>query len=107
MDDAAFNALLGESALRTNRADLAVTYFTRSLAATPDSIDAHLGLARAYLAVGNYASAKIEFETVLRIDDLPADLHQQVEIYAERGAGLCRGQAPGTQRLCDCRVWQL
>ncbi len=91
MDDAAFNALLGESALRTNRADLAVTYFTRSLAATPDSIDAHLALARAYLAMGNYASAKYQFETVLRIDDLPADLHQQVEIYARAAQDYAAG----------------
>ncbi|MEE4146471.1 MAG: tetratricopeptide repeat protein [Halieaceae bacterium] len=91
-DDAAFNALLGESALRTNRPGLAVTYFTRSLAIAPDSIDTHLGLARAYLAVGNYASAKIEFEKVLRIDDLPPDLHQQVELYARAAQDYAAGK---------------
>ena len=37
---------------------------------------ADLGRARAYLATGNYASAKIEFEKVLRIDDLPHDLNE-------------------------------
>lgn len=91
-DDAAFNALLGESALRTNRAELAIRSFQRSLALAPDSIDAHLGLARAYLAIGNYASARIEFETVLRIDDLPADLHQQVEIYAAAARDYAAGK---------------
>jgi tetratricopeptide (TPR) repeat protein len=90
-DDAAFNALLGESALRTNRADQAVTWFRRSLKADPDLVDAHLGLARAYLAMGNYASAKIEFETVLRIDDLPNDLHQQTEIYAQAAQDYAKG----------------
>ena len=91
-DDAVFNALLGASALNTNHADLAVTYFTRSLAANPYSIDAHLGLARAYLATGNYASAKIEFEKVLRIDDLPPDLHQQVELYARAAQDYAAGK---------------
>jgi tetratricopeptide (TPR) repeat protein len=90
--DAAFNALLGQAALRTNRAAEAVTFFERSLAASPDSVDAHLGLGRAYLALGDYASAKIEFETVLRFDDLPADLHQQVEIYAEAARGYAEGK---------------
>lgn len=90
-DDAAFNNLLGESALRTNRAAMAADLFRRSLASSPDSIDAHLGLARAYLAMGDYASAKIEFETVLRIDNLPMDLHQQVEIYAQAARDYAAG----------------
>lgn len=89
--DAAFNRTLGEAALGANRAEQAVLCFRRSLEVEPDSIDAHLGLARAYLATGNYASAKIEFETVLRIDDLPTDLHQQVEIYAEAARDYARG----------------
>jgi tetratricopeptide (TPR) repeat protein len=74
--------LLGQAALRTGRPDEAVKFFERSLAASPSSPEAHLGLGRAYLALGDYAGAKIEFETVLRFDDLPPDLHQQVEIYA-------------------------
>jgi tetratricopeptide (TPR) repeat protein len=91
-DDAEFNALLGRAALKTNRADKALTFFERSLAAAPDSVDAHLGLGRAYLALGNYARAKIEFETVLRFDDLSPDLHQQVEIYAEAAQGYAEGK---------------
>ncbi len=55
-------------------------------------MDAHLGLARAYLALGDYASAKIEFETVLRFDDMPADLHQQVEIYADAAESYAEGK---------------
>ncbi len=90
--DAVFNALLGRAALQTNRADQALTFFGRSLAAAPNSVDAHLGLGRAYLALGNYGRAKIEFETVLRFDDLPLDLHQQVEIYAEAARGYAEGR---------------
>ena len=42
--DAAFNVLLGEAALRTQRAEQAKALFERSLALQPDSIEAHLGL---------------------------------------------------------------
>lgn len=90
--DAVFNVLLGRAALKTNRADKALTFFERSLAAAPNSVDAHLGLGRAYLALGDYASAKIEFETVLRFDDLPQDLHQQVEIYAQAAVNYAAGK---------------
>jgi predicted Zn-dependent protease len=82
-DDAAFNRLLGEAALRTGRADEARALFAAALALQPDAIEAHLGLGRAYLTLGDYARAKIEFETVLRFDDLPPDLQTQAEIYAE------------------------
>jgi len=44
------------------------------------------------VALGDYASAKIEFETVLRFDDLPADLQRQVEIYAEAAQGYAEGK---------------
>ena len=80
--DAAVNALLGEAALGANRPEEALKFFQRSLEASPSASGAHLGLGRAYLALGDYAAARIEFETVLRFDDLPPDLHQQVEIYA-------------------------
>jgi tetratricopeptide (TPR) repeat protein len=91
-DDAAFNLLLGEAALRTKRAEQAKQLFERSLVAQPDSVDAHLGLGRAYLALGDYARAKIEFETVLRFEDLPPDLQRQAEIYAEAALAYAGGQ---------------
>jgi len=46
------------------------------------SIESHLKKALAYYESGDYASARLEFETVLRLDNLPPDLHQQVELYA-------------------------
>jgi tetratricopeptide (TPR) repeat protein len=91
-DDAAFQLLLGEAALRTARPQEAQAAFERALALQPDSVDAHLGLGRAYLAKGDYARAKIEFETVLRFDDLPPDLESQVEIYAAAARAYAEGR---------------
>jgi tetratricopeptide (TPR) repeat protein len=90
--DVGLNLLLGETALRTGRAEQAKSYFERSLADAPDSVEAHLGLGRAYLALGDYAGAKIAFETVLRFDDLPADLQLQAEIYAQAALGYAEGR---------------
>jgi tetratricopeptide (TPR) repeat protein len=90
--DTTFNLLLGEAALRTQRAEQAKTLFERSLALQPYSIEAHLGLGRALLALGDYASAKIEFETVMRFDDLPPDLQLQAEIYAAAAQGYAQGK---------------
>ena len=90
--DLAFNLLLAEAALRTDRAADAKALFERSLALQPGSIEAHLGLGRAYLALGDYASAKIEFETVMRFDDLPPDLQLQAEIYAAAALGYAQGK---------------
>jgi len=91
-DDAAFQQLWGEAALRTGRAQEAKAAFERLLMLQPDSVDGHLGLGRAYLALGDYASAKIEFETVLRFDDLPPDLESQAEIYAEAARAYAEGR---------------
>jgi tetratricopeptide (TPR) repeat protein len=91
-DDASFQWLLGEAALRTARPQEAQAAFERALALRPDSVEAHLGLGRAYLAMGDYARAKIEFETVLRFDDLPPDLESQAEIYAEAARGYADGR---------------
>lgn len=92
LTDPGFNRLLGEAALKAGRAEQAVTFFERSLSASPGSVEAHLGLGRAYMALGDYARAKIEFETVLRFDDLPPDLESQAEIYAEAALAYAQGR---------------
>jgi hypothetical protein len=90
--DAEFNLVLGEAALRIGRSDEAMALFERALSLRPDSVGAHLGLGRAYLARGDYARAKIEFETVLRFDELPPDLQSQVEIYAAAALAYAEGR---------------
>ena len=50
--------------------------------ADAESAESHLQKALAYYESGEYATAILEFETVLQLDDLPTDLHQQAEIYA-------------------------
>ena len=76
-----FNYLLGRAALGIGQADQARTFFERSIELKKDWVAPHLGLGRAYFALGKYSQAKIEFETVLRFDNLPPDLLTQVEIY--------------------------
>jgi tetratricopeptide (TPR) repeat protein len=69
--------------LQAGKAEEAAEIYRQILEADPDIREAHIGLGRAYLALGEYALAKIAFETVLFFDDLPRDVHEQVEIYAE------------------------
>jgi hypothetical protein len=58
----------------------------------PTSIDMHLAQAQHYLELGDYASAKFEFETVLRLENLPSNLQQQVESYAEAAEDYAEGK---------------
>lgn len=76
-----FNYLIGRAALGSGQADKAKTFFERSIESKKGWIAPHLGLGRAYFALGDYSQAKIAFETVLRFDNLPPDLLTQVEIY--------------------------
>lgn len=81
--DPKFDYLLGRAALGTKRAEEAKRLFERALQKQPEFVEARLGLGRAYYALGLYAEAKIEFETVLRLDNLPGDLESQVQVYAD------------------------
>lgn len=81
--EAGFDYLLGRAALGTRRADEARRLFESALRQRPDFAEARLALGRAYYALGLYAEARIEFETVLQLDNLPRDLESQVQIYAE------------------------
>jgi tetratricopeptide (TPR) repeat protein len=69
------------AAARAALAALALCAAGTLAAPEPDSAAAHLARGREYFARGEYAEAKIEFETVLRFDNLPPDLQSQAEIY--------------------------
>lgn len=55
--------------------------FEQALANDPDSIEAHLGLGRAYFELGKFAEAQLAFETVLHLEGLPPDLLTRVTAY--------------------------
>ena len=67
---------------------------TPALAAAADaeSAESHLQKALAYYESGDYAGAILEFETVLSLEDLPSDLHQQADIYAEAAQQYLKGR---------------
>jgi hypothetical protein len=86
----------GRELLTAGQAAEAKQAFEEALAADPSSVEAHLGLARSYYALGEYARAVLEFEAVLRYDNLPRDLQSQAETYDRIAAGYVspRGWAP-------------
>jgi hypothetical protein len=95
--EAAEDALTrGQELLAAGQAEAAQQAFREALEADPSSVEAHLGLARSYYALGEYARAVVEFEAVLRYDDLPRDLQSQAETYDRIAAGYVspRGWAP-------------
>ena len=71
----------GQELLAAGQAAEAKQAFEKALEADPSSVEAHLGLARAYYALGEYARAVNEFEAVLRFDNLPPDLQSRAEAY--------------------------
>ncbi len=79
--DLKFDYLLARSALESGQPSKASFIYERILAVEPNFVGVRLEMGRAYLALGDFARAKLEFETVLRFDNLPADLRQQAQIY--------------------------
>jgi tetratricopeptide (TPR) repeat protein len=86
-----------EQYLEAGRAAEAKALFEQVLASQPDSIEAQLGLGRAYFELGMPGEARIAFEMVLNIEGLPPDLLTTVEVlndaarrYLETGDRLVR-----------------
>jgi len=72
--------------------DSALGAQTHEAAPEADSVATHLERGQAYLDQGEYAKAVLEFEQVLRFDNLPADLRQRAEIYAKAASGYREGR---------------
>lgn len=81
--DIKFDYLLARSALETGRPSRASFIYERILAANPNYLGVRLEMGQAYLALGDYARAKLEFETVLRFENLPPGLREQAQIYSK------------------------
>lgn len=81
--DQVYDYLLGTAALESNRPSKASFVYERILAVAPAYIGVRADMGRAYLALGDYGRAKIEFESVLSLQNLPPDLRSSVEQYAK------------------------
>ena len=81
--DVKFDYLLARSALEIGQPSKASFVYERILAVEPNYAGVRLEMGRAYLALGDYARAKLEFETVLRFENLPPDLRQQALLYGK------------------------
>ena len=85
-----------QSALQSGDAERARDLFRSLLEAQPDLFEAHLGLGRAYLILGEDARALIELEKVLYLDNLPPDLQGQANAYADAAEQLMQGERTST-----------
>ena len=90
--DVKFDYLLARSALEIGQPSKASFIFERILAVEPGYVGVRLEMGRAYLALGDYARAKLEFETVLRFDNLPPDLRQQAVLYDKAATDYLAGK---------------
>jgi hypothetical protein len=90
--DLKFDYLLARSALESGQPSKASFIYERILAVEPNFVGVRLEMGRAYLALGDYARAKLEFETVLRFENLPPDLRQQAQIYDSAAAQYLAGK---------------
>jgi len=90
--DLKFDYLLARSALETGRPSKASFIYERILAQEPNYVGVRLEMGRAYLALGDYARAKLEFETVMRFENLPPGLREQAQIYGKAAAEYIAGK---------------
>lgn len=92
--DLVFDYLLATAALESGKPSKATFIYERILAVAPTYVGVRADMGRAYYALGDYGRAKIEFETVLSITNLPPDLRSQAEQYVK--AAEARAQAKRT-----------
>jgi outer membrane protein len=87
-----FDYLLARSALESGQPSKASFIYERILAAEPNYVGVRLEMGRAYFALGDVSRAKLEFETVLRFQNLPADLRQQAQVYDKAASEYLEGK---------------
>ena len=79
--DPVFDYMLATAALNSGQPSKASFIYERILAVQPNYIGVRADMGRAYFAMQNYARAKIEFETVLTFQNVPADLKTAAQQY--------------------------
>jgi tetratricopeptide (TPR) repeat protein len=90
--DLKYDYLLARSALETGHPSRATFIYERILAAEPNYVGVRLEMGQAYLALGDYARAKLEFETVLRFQNLPPGLREQANVYGKAADDFISGK---------------
>ena len=90
--DIRYDYLLARAALETGRPGQASFIYERILAVDPTNARARLEMGGAFLALGEYARAKLEFETVLRLSNLPPGLREQARAYARAAENRLAGR---------------
>lgn len=86
--DLVFDYLLATAALQSGKPSKATFIYERILSVAPDYAGVRADMARAYYELGDYARAKLEFELVLTLRNLPPDLRSAVEQYVVTIEGL-------------------
>lgn len=90
--DLVFDYLFATSALESGRPSRATFIYERILAVEPNYVGVRADMGRAYYLLGDYARAKIEFETVLAVQNLPPDLRTSVEQYVSAAEAKARAK---------------
>lgn len=78
-----FDYALGRAALDAGRPDKATLVLSRVLALDPRHAGALIDTGRAYLALGNFAQARVTFEALLALDP-PPPVRTQLQAYLEQ-----------------------
>lgn len=99
--DIKYDYLLARSALETNRPSKASFIYERILAVEPNYVGVRLEMGRAYLALGDYARAKLEFEAVLRFENLPPGLREQALVYGKAAEDFISGKKTVTNAYLE------
>ena len=81
--DLVYDNLLANAALESGRPSKATFVYERILAVEPNYVGVRADMGRAYFALGDYGRAKVEFESVLAVQNLPLDLRATVEQYSK------------------------
>lgn len=76
-----YDYLLATAALLAGNPSRATFIYERMLAINPDLIGVRADMGRAYYQMGDLARAKLEFEAILALSNVPPDLRSAVENY--------------------------
>ena len=79
--NATYDYLLATAALQAGNPSRATFIYERILAINPEFIGVRADMGRAYYQMGDLARAKLEFESILQISNIPPDLRSAVETY--------------------------